>query len=743
MMGYRNMAKYVLVIFFLTGTVSLCGAHTVSDPDERAEAVYALIKRVVPKFADKFRIRFIDKKNGNDYFEIESAGEKIELRGNNGISIASALNYYLKNFAHCSITWNGSNLQLPANLPAVKQKVVKESPYKYRYYLNYCTFNYSMSWWNWDRWQKEIDWMALNGINMPLALTGQNAVWNRVYQSMGLTQNDLKGFFSGPAYFSWFWMGNLDGWDGPLPQSWMQSHEVLQKKILASERVLGMTPVLPAFTGHVPPALQKKFPAAKFRNTSWGGKFDDVYLLDPSDPLFTRIGKAFIDEQTKTFGSDHLYSADTFNENAPPTNDSAFLSEVSKKVYQSMAAADSQAIWVMQGWLFHFSAKFWQQPQIQALLNAVPDDKMILLDLWSERHPVWNKTSAYYGKPWIWCMLHNFGGNISMYGRMENVAHDPATTLRDPQRGNLTGLGLTPEGIEQNPVIYDLMLENVWRSKPIDLDEWLNDYALRRYGKKNDGLEKAWQILRATAYNDSITNGGSESIVCARPTFEASTRGVTTKLSYRPEQLLPAWKYFMEASRDIKTEGFQYDLVDVTRQVLANYASIVQQQCARLYKKRDLDSFRIKSREFLQLISDMDRLLATQMDFLLGKWLADARSWGTTAAERDLYEKNARNLITLWGDKKSTLHEYSCRQWSGLLNGFYKKRWEQFFDVVIRQMKRGETFDQKAFDQQISTWEWSWVNSHERHPAMPAGDPVKTAENLYAKYWKRIFLAYQ
>jgi alpha-N-acetylglucosaminidase len=97
----------------------------------------------------------------------------------------------------------------------------------------------------------------------------------------------------------------------------------------------------------------------------------------------------------------------------------------------------------------------------------------------------------------------------------------------------------------------------------------------------------------------------------------------------------------------------------------------------------------------------------------------------------------------LWGDKKSTLHEYSCRQWSGLLNGFYKKRWEQFFDVVIRQMKRGETFDQKAFDQQISTWEWNWVNSHERYPAMPAGDPVKTAENLYAKYWKRIFLAYQ
>lgn len=732
------------VLIFLCITCSVLGEHKSFDAREAESAAYALIERVIPSHAKYFIVDLIEKKNGNDCFEIESKGDKIVLHGNNGVSIASALNYYLKNFTHSSITWNGCNLNLSYPLPVVNEKVEQETSYKYRYYLNYCTFNYSMSWWNWERWQQEIDWMALNGINIPLAITGQEAIWNRVYKSMGLTSNDLKGFFSGPAYFSWFWMGNLDGWGGPLPESWIILHEELQKKILKAERSLGMTPALPAFTGHVPPALISKFPNAKFRKTKWGQNFDEVCLLDPSDPLFIIIGEMFIKDQTKTLGTDHIYSADTFNENTPPTNDSAFLNDISKKVYQSMSAADSNAIWLMQGWLFHFSAKFWQPTQIKALLNAVPDDKMIILDLWSEKNPVWTRTEAYYGKPWIWCMLHNFGGNNSMYGKMKSVAEDPATTFHNSKKGKLIGLGLTPEAIEQNPVMYELMMENVWSSQPINLSEWIKDYILRRYGTRNTDVENAWEILRNTVYNDNITNGGTESIICGRPTFAQNTIGITTKLSYRAEDLLSAWTLFNCAIPYLKgSDGFQYDLVDITRQVMANYANVLQQQCKMLYTKGDIDSFKIQSEAFIELISDMDILLATRKEFLLGKWLNDARGWGTTLYEKNLYEKNARNLITLWGNKNSTLREYSWRQWSGLLNGFYKKRWQQFFDYVLQQMKKNETVNEKDFDNTIKEWEWSWVNSHEKYNDKPEGNSVEISSKLFMKYNKVIGAAYQ
>lgn len=43
-----------------------------------------------------------------------------------------------------------------------------------------CTQSYSFVWWDWARWEQEIDWMALNGINLALAWSGQEAIWQRV-----------------------------------------------------------------------------------------------------------------------------------------------------------------------------------------------------------------------------------------------------------------------------------------------------------------------------------------------------------------------------------------------------------------------------------------------------------------------------------------------------------------------------------------------------------------------------------
>jgi alpha-N-acetylglucosaminidase len=181
------------------------------------QSSYDLIGRIIPREAAKFSVEPMSFENGKDVFEIESRNNKIILRGNSGVAIASALYYYLTEFCNCQVTWNGTNLNLPKQLPVVNKKIHKQTPYQYRYYLNYCTFNYSMSWWNWDRWQKEIDWMALHGINMPLAITGEEYTWYVVYKQMGFSDDDLKIFFCGPSYFSWFWMGNLDGWGGPLP----------------------------------------------------------------------------------------------------------------------------------------------------------------------------------------------------------------------------------------------------------------------------------------------------------------------------------------------------------------------------------------------------------------------------------------------------------------------------------------------------------------------------------------------
>ena len=112
----------------------------------------------------------------------------------------------------------------------------------------------------------------------------------------------------------------------------------MQKRILARERELGMEPVLPAFSGHVPSAVKNRFPQAKIKQLGrWAG-FPGTFILDAQDPLFLQIGKAYLEEQTRVFGTDHLYSCDTFNEMRPPSNEPAYLKHSSEAVYRAMTA---------------------------------------------------------------------------------------------------------------------------------------------------------------------------------------------------------------------------------------------------------------------------------------------------------------------------------------------------------------------------------------------------------------------
>ena len=78
--------------------------------------------------------------------------------------------------------------------------------------MNVCTMGYSLVFTDWAYWEKQIDWMALNGINLPLAFVGQEWVWTEVFKEYGLAFSDLDTFFTGPAFLPWYRMGNIRGW---------------------------------------------------------------------------------------------------------------------------------------------------------------------------------------------------------------------------------------------------------------------------------------------------------------------------------------------------------------------------------------------------------------------------------------------------------------------------------------------------------------------------------------------------
>lgn len=147
-------------------------------------------------------------------------------------------------------------------------------------------------------------------------------------------------------------------------------------------------------------------------------------------------------------------------------------------------------------------------------------------------------------------------------------------------------------------------------------------------------------MLRKTAYSGGKSSGTPKGIVSARPTFNSSTRQIIPHKAYQDKDFIVAWDKLIKASADLKkSEGFQYDLVDVTRQALANYGDVLQRKFAADYKNKDLANFEKRSTAFLNLISDMDQLLATRKDFLLGAWLNSAKGWGTTPAEKNYMKR--------------------------------------------------------------------------------------------------------
>ncbi len=702
-------------------------------------AVRALIARVVPGQSGNFIAEAIPDSAGLDVFEVESRGDRIVLRGSSGVAIASALNWYLEHVAGVTV----ANPLRPLNLgrlPPVTSRVRISTPYRYRYFFNYCTFSYSMAWWDWTDWERMVDWMALKGVNLPLAATGQEGTWQLVLRDLGFSDREIGQFLVGPAYLPWGWMGNIDGLGGPLPRSWITSHVALERRILARERALGMRPVLQGFTGHVPESIRAHFPGAKIHRTGdWSAGFSGTWFLDPLDPLFQRMGRRFIERQTELFGTDHFYAADSFNEIDPPTNDSVFLAGMGRTVYESMHAADPDAVWVLQGWFLYYQAKFWKEPQARALLGAVPDDRMLVLDLYGDLHPVWKERQAFYGKPWIWNVLYNFGGQVTVNGDLPKIAANLGDALRSPARGRLAGLGMMMEGLGYNPIVPDFVMDLAWRDRVPDLEAWAHEYVSRRYGGPGAHAWNAWRLLLATAYRSAQQTG---TFLAERPGFYDPKAAYRTQPTppYDARVLAQALDTLLAASDGLATnDAYRYDVVNLTRQVLGGLGLPLVNALQAAYERKDRVGIAGAERRITGLLRDLDELVGTRPEFLLGRWLEDAGRWGRTPGERALYQWNARNIITLWGEKctegqNDDLNLYAYKQWQGMFTGYYLPRWTAFFAALHRSLDQGTTFDRRPYAEAMCTWERAWSRGRERYPTVPRGDAIEVARRLAGKY---------
>lgn len=696
----------------------------------------ALLERIAPQW--KNEILFRELSEGKDRFELSSSDGKVIIGGNSANSMAVGLNHYLKYYCKTSVSWFLHDpVELPDELPAVEDTVRVEARLHKRFFLNYCTFGYTMAWWKWAEWERFIDWMALNGVNMPLAITGQEAVWLKVWKSLGLDEKRIKSYFTGPAHLPWHRMTNFDHWHGNLPDSWLDTQAELQKRIVDRERALNMTPVLPAFAGHVPAEIRKVYPDAKItRMSSWGGFKDEYrsYFLDPLDPLFARIQRLFLEEQTRLYGTDHIYGADPFNEIDSPSWEPDYLATVSRTIHETIRECDPEAQWLQMTWLFYFDRKHWTNPRINAFVNAVPYNKMILLDYFAENTEVWKYTDSYFGQSFVWCYLGNFGGNTMLCGNLSEVGRRIENVIA---RGgsNLWGVGSTLESFDVNPFMYEYVFEKAWNHTPDDRS-WITTWADRRVGAADRHAQQAWLGLLDSVYVETARLGQG-TLTNARPTFKGHGNWTTNpKIAYRNRTLLKIWEQLLQVRSVSRHNAYLFDVVNIGRQVLGNYFHELRDGFTAAYDKRDLSAARRYGERMNELLTDLDLLLSTTPTFSFDKWVSDAASFGVTADEQAYYTRNARNLLTTWGEKGQSLNDYANRSWAGLTRCYYHKRWSAWVEQALACLEQGRTWDEEAFRRQMIDFEQEFVDTEYRPSTVIADDGVEIARRLMLKYRK-------
>ena len=710
------------------------------DNSADAAAARALAQRVIPSHAGHFAFETLPADTA-DFFTLRQEGRKVVIGGNNANSMAVGLNYYLKYYCHVNIGWFAWDKgTLPKTMPRVETPVRMDARVPQRFFLNYCTYGYTMPWWGWKEWEHFIDWMALNGINLPLAITGQESIWYQVWTELGLSDEEVRSYFTGPAHLPWHRMLNIDRWGGPLPKSWLEGQEALQKQIVARERELNMKPVLPAFAGHVPPELSRIYPDAKIeRMSDWAGFAleDYPWFLDPEDALFPVIQKKFLDKEIEIYGTDHVYGIDIFNEMIPKSWEPDYLAGVSKGVYESLAAADPNATWLQRTWLFYNERKYWfegdSDARVKAFLTSYPAEKSILLDYYCERMEVWRKTQSYYGIPFIWCYLGNFGGNTFLAGNIQEISSliEGAFAEAGP---SCQGLGSTLEGFDCNPFMYQYIFEKAWNfPQHQDLDTWGGELARMRTGVDNEDARDAWEELFKEIYIQRSVPGHSP-IMNLRPSFSrSSSYHSSVKFNYENEKLREVIVHMLAAGG--KGPSYEFDLVNLTRQYLSNQFEQLFADYKAAYEQGDSETMKARQAEMLATFDTLDELLGSQAYFLVGKWIADARAWGATPEEADYFESNARNLLTSWGDRGNLLTDYADRSWNGLVGTYYKGRWELFFQAVDEALAAGEKLEGARYEnllEQMKDFEYAWwAERPGKFAATPQGNPVELVRKVF------------
>jgi alpha-N-acetylglucosaminidase len=719
------MRRHLLFFLFAAAALLAAGPGVAGSFDTRPEQ--AVLARLLPHQARQFELGALIATDGREHFRIAADGGRIQVQGSTPSALLFGVNWYLKYVAHVQISPNGDQVgEQPFPLPAAV--IERDTPYAYRYALNENVDGYTSAYWDWPRWQREIDVLALSGINAVLIERGMDSVLYQTFRDVGYSDAGIRNWITQPAHQNWQLMGNLCCFNGPVSTALMRKRVQSAQRIRARLRELGITPVLPGFYGIVPADFQHRFPKAHVvPQGEWAG-FTRPGWLDPRDPMFARLAAAFYRHQHELFGDSGIYDMEVFQEGGDAGD--VPVPEAARDVQQALQAAHPGARWMMLAW---------QGNPRQDLLAGVDRKHLLIIDIDHDRVPRDNRQRDFQDAPFLFGGIWEFGGRTTLGANTRNITERLQRLGRD--NDNMAGTAVFTEGMDTNPFAFDLFTEMAWRSEPVDLASWTADYVRRRYGAADPHALAAWNVLLHTAYDirvdqvvfNSERDAAQESLFDAQPSLTAdrASNWSPEAMRYSPEAFKHALPELLQVAPGLRAgETYQYDLADVARQTLANESRLLLPRIKAAYEARNRPRFQALAQRWLQLMDLQDRLLATNRFFLVGNWLAQARAWASTPGERTRLDDDARSLLTTWGDRKASegasLHDYGNKDWAGLTRDYYRQRWQTYFATLDNSLRTGappRPIDWFAMGD-------AWNHGAQRYSDQPRGDTYRAAMHV-------------
>lgn len=676
------------------------------------EAVRSFIRRIAGEtYAAAFVLRFLPEENpGEDRYRLSDCPQGILLEANSGTAAAAAFNWYLQNRCGSYIGPLTRRMALPDAPPAVGEIYQERSVFLYRYFLNYCTFGYTFAFWDWEKWSSFLDWMLLSGYNLVLNPVGHELVWLELLQRHGYSERESREYVAGPAFFPWQCMMNLTSWGGPAPLSWYENRKALAQNINNRLLEMGAAPILPGYAGMVPADFGGRHPGSRPLDQGLWCDFPRPSILLPGDPAFERIASDFYAIQKELYGGGiHYFSADLFHEGG--VSQGVDMAAYARGCYEKMTAVSDSPVWFLQGW---------QDNPSRELLRGLKPENVLIGNLQAENVP--DGGDDFAGYPWLYCGVNNFGGQRVIRGNIRKLLSGPHRCAADPDC-TMAGIGLMPEGVEMDEVLFDIVADLAFRERPYEEEEWLRGWILRRYGSCPSAVLEGWRILKNEIYLADTSGIPRESAFCSRPSLSVKMVSAYSSetFNYDPRRLEEACRLLLEGWDALQgSEPYRLDVTDCVRQAVANRGWKYIEGLQKAFLSGNAANFENFAAAFLSLYSVQEKLVSTDRHMLLGPWLEQARSCGTVPEEKAFFEWNARTLLTLWGDRKGAigLHDYAAREWSGLLEDFYRPRWESFINLLRVSLLTGrEPLDYERYDA-----EYVFTTLDKTYPCEPSGN---------------------